>query len=89
MGGDVMHLTIRHFNGRLVESIVLAVSADRMRITIPGWEDTIELMLTQGVWLTEAGEPVEIECMVSTSDQSAIFTGIIPTARFAAACSVI
>ena len=84
-----MHLTIRHFDGRLVESILLAVSADRMRITIPDSEDTIELALRQGVWIAETGEPVEIESMVSAADLSAIFTGIIPTARFAAASSVI
>jgi hypothetical protein len=84
-----MHLTIRHFDGRLVDSIILAVSADRMRIAIPGSEDTIELALRQGVWLTENGEPVEIESMISPSDPSAIFAGIIPTARLAAASTVI
>jgi len=84
-----MHLTIRHFDGRLEDSIILAVSADRMRITIPDTEDTIELAFRQGVWLTEAGEPVEIESMCSTSDLSAVFAGMMPAARFAAASTVI
>lgn len=76
-----MHLTMTYFDGRRVEGVVLAVSAQRMRISIPGQEDTLELTLHQSVWMTENQEPVEIEALVAERDWSSLFAEIQPVGR--------
>lgn len=73
-----MHLTIRHLDGRLEEAVILAISADRMRISIPNRDDVTELNLAQGVWMNEDHEPVEFEALVSGTDLSSVFAEIRP-----------
>lgn len=68
-----MHLTMTYFDGRRVEGVVLAVSAERIRVSIPEQEDAMELTLHQGVWMTEDQEPVEIEALVAERDLSLLF----------------
>ena len=84
-----MHLTMSYFDGRLVEAIILALSGDRMRISIPDSDDAIELTLAQGVWTTENHEPVELESIVSETDRSLLFAQIRPLTRTAAGRIVI
>lgn len=84
-----MHLTISFSDGRRAEAVVLAVSADRMRISIPGSDDATELRATQGAWFTETGEPVEIESMILLSDGSSVFPEISPGVRGAAGVGVV
>ena len=76
-----MHLTIRYLDGQLVDAIVLAISADRMRVLTAACDDTLELNLTHGVWLTETGHPVEFDSMMLDADFSAIFSEIGSVAR--------
>jgi len=73
-----MHLMIRHLDGRLEDAVILAISADRMRISIPNCDDTTELHLAQGVWMNENHEPVEIEALISGTDLSSVFAEILP-----------
>ncbi|HEY1239188.1 MAG TPA: hypothetical protein VGF16_01475 [Bryobacteraceae bacterium] len=82
-----MHLTMTYFDGRRVEGVVLAVSAERIRISIPGQEDAMELTLRQSVWVTEDQEPVEIEALVVESDLSLLFADMQPGVRTARAVS--
>ncbi len=79
-----MHLILSYSDGRLAEAIVLAVSADRMRVCIPGSDDTIELSAAHGRWMSETGELVEIESMVADSDLEELFAEVRPLAKAAA-----
>lgn len=82
-----MHLTMTYFDGRRIEGVVLAVSAERMRISIPGQEDAVELTLHQSVWMTEEQEPVEIDALVAAGDLSSLFAEMQPAVRAARAVS--
>ena len=84
-----MHLTISFSDGRRVDAVVLAVSADRMRISIPGIDDATELRATQGAWFTETGEPVEIESIILLADGRSLFPEIRPAVRGAAGVAVV
>ena len=59
-----MHLTLSYSDGRILEAVVLSASADRMRISIPDYEDVVELRMDQDNWILESGEPVEIESII-------------------------
>ncbi len=82
-----MHLTMTYFDGRRVEGVVLAVSAERIRISIPQQPDAMELTLQQSVWMTEDQEPVEIEALVVERDFSSLFAEIQPVVAVARAVS--
>ena len=78
-----MHLTMTYFDGRRLEGIVLAVSAERIRISIPEQQDAMELTLHQSVWMTEDQEPVEIDALVAVGDLSSLFAEMQPAVRAA------
>ena len=82
-----MHLTMTYFDGRRIEGMVLAVSAERIRISIPEQEDAMELTLHQSVWMTEDREPVEIDALVAAGDLSSLFSEMQPAVRAARAVS--
>ena len=84
-----MHLTISYSDGRLVEAVVLAAGPDRMRISTPESEDTIELRMEQAAWISENGERVEIESMVLGGELSTLFPELCPAVRTASGCGVI
>ncbi|HLK51602.1 MAG TPA: hypothetical protein VKT49_25855 [Bryobacteraceae bacterium] len=63
-----MHLIIAYHDGRREEAIVLSASRDRLRISIPGGDDTIELSMDRDAWITETGERVEIESLIRTEE---------------------
>ena len=65
-----MHLTFSYSDGRRVEGVVLSVSADRMRVSVPGAGDAVELRIEQDSWISETGEPVEIESIVWASESA-------------------
>lgn len=62
-----MHLMIRDSQGRVVESLLLAVSKYRMRVQTRGAVDVAELTLEFGDWTLQPGQKVELE-FVSTAD---------------------
>lgn len=78
-----MHLIISFADGHRAEAIVLAVSADRMRITMPEYEDAMELRLRDGAWMTEDQRPVELEALAAGGDLRALFAGMGPLSRTA------
>ena len=59
-----MHLTLSYSDGRILEAVVLSASADRMRISIPDYEDVMELRMEHDTWILETGERVEIESII-------------------------
>jgi len=79
-----MHITIRFLDGRRVEGIVLAVSAEKMRLSLPDCDDAMELTLARGMWMTEKREFVELEALATGSDLSSLFGEIGPRAYAAA-----
>jgi len=80
-----MHLILSDGEGRRTEAIVLAFSTDRMRISIPDCEDSIELKLEQERWISDAGAVFEIEAVITGSDASSWFRHAVPAAQAAAA----
>jgi hypothetical protein len=44
--------------------MLLAVGRDRLRLAIPRSNDTLELRLEEGRWISDAGETVEIESVL-------------------------
>ena len=84
-----MHMIISFRDRRRVEAIVLAVSADRMRISLPNCEDAVELRQAQGVWTTEDGEPIEIESMIAGRGVSALVSSLSAVDQAAAGRAVV
>ncbi len=84
-----MYLTMRYFDGRRVEAIVLAIGADRMRITIPDSHDAIELRQSQGIWMTDSNELVELEALLAEEETAPLLAGFYPVARNASAGAVV
>lgn len=65
-----MFMIIRDSTGRRRQGILLAVSADRMRVAVPGCDDVLELRRSRREWAFAGGDPVKIEGMVSGADLS-------------------
>jgi hypothetical protein len=60
-----MHLMFSYADGRIVDAVVLSASVDRMRLSIPGCEDVLELRSEKDFWILESGERVEIESILA------------------------
>lgn len=60
-----MHMILRYPSGRRVDGILLAASADRMRIVVRRVNETIELRLTEGQWISEGRDRVEMDGWIS------------------------
>lgn len=59
-----MRLILRYPNGTRVEALLLARDETRLRITIHGCEETIELTLEEGHWKDEAGQRLALEAII-------------------------
>ena len=59
-----MYTVIVFPGGRQVDALLLAASAERMRVVIPGRKDTLELHLFEGRWTSESGVQVELGAML-------------------------
>jgi hypothetical protein len=55
-----MHILLMYQGGRRSEAVVLAASANHMRVAMPGSSDTVELRLVEGRWMTESGAALEL-----------------------------
>ena len=73
-----MHLTLSYSDGRIVEAVVLSATADRMRISIPDYDDAVDLRMEQDTWILESGERVEIEAIVRTGAPAAFVPEVRP-----------
>ncbi len=58
---EVGRITIRYLGGRVTEGFVLARHGNRMRVAVKDGEDAVEFTSSNGIWISEECEPVEIQ----------------------------
>jgi len=63
-----MHVIFSYESGQRTEGILLAVSPGRLRVVVRKLNDTVEFRLTEGRWISEDGDPVEIESLISDGE---------------------
>jgi hypothetical protein len=54
-------MTIGYRNGKTIEGVTLARTANTMRVALKGCEDAAESINVHGTWISEDCEPVTIE----------------------------
>ena len=54
-------MTIRYTDGRAIEGVTLARTANMMRVAIEGCDDAAEFINVHGRWISEDREPVTLE----------------------------
>ena len=59
-----MYIILRYPDGSRVQALLLSEGSGRLRVTIPGRRDTLELQLVNERWVDEEGHKVSIEAMV-------------------------
>jgi len=69
-GDFKMHMLIRYPHGRTLECILLAASRDRLRLVTRKRNETMELRLVEGEWITEEEDPVQIESLIWDGEAS-------------------
>jgi hypothetical protein len=69
-----MYLIICNSNCERSECMLLAATADRMRLAVPGCVDAVELTRKQGQWVLEGQEPVELESLLAASAPGRIYS---------------
>jgi hypothetical protein len=68
-GPEVLHhglasaeiMTIRYTDGKTIEGIALARTANMMRVAVKGCDDVAEFINVHGTWISEDCEPVTME----------------------------
>ena len=65
-----MYLLIGYAGGLIVEAVLLAKGADRMRVAASGFAETLELKRTGARWSTDDGEEVEFHFVMCDKCQS-------------------
>jgi len=65
-----MYLLIGYAGGIIIEAVVLAKGADRLRVAASGFAETIELRRTGALWSTDDGEKVEFYFVMCDPCQS-------------------
>lgn len=66
-----MYTVIVFPGGRQVDALLLAASAERLRVVMPGRRDTMELQLIEGRWTTESGSEVELGAILAEDSTEA------------------
>lgn len=61
----MLSITLTLSPGLVAEGVMLAVSKDRMRIVLPGSEDTTDLYRFDGQWYTADNTPVELAALMT------------------------
>jgi hypothetical protein len=54
-------MTIRYADGRAIEGVTLARTANTMRVAVKGSDDAAEFINVHGTWIAEDCEPVTLE----------------------------
>jgi hypothetical protein len=54
-------MTIRYTDGKAIEGVTLARTANTMRVAVKGCEDAAEFINVHGTWISEDCEPVTME----------------------------
>jgi len=60
---------IRYANGRRMEGLILAAREDSIRVVFPNTRETTELTRAAGRWVSEGGELVDIDALISLSPE--------------------
>ncbi len=55
-----------------MDAILLAATADRLRIVVKRLNETMELHLAQGQWVSERGERIQIEGWLADDTQRSV-----------------
>ena len=63
-----MRITLRYENGLRVEAVLVATSDYRMRIVVRGESDATELRLIKEQWMSEEGDAVDIESLITAGE---------------------
>jgi hypothetical protein len=56
-----MRLLVRHFDGSLQAAILIAMCGGYLRVSVPGYDDAVEIRWADGQWLAENGEVVKLQ----------------------------
>ncbi len=59
--GVPMRLVINYPDGTRVIGLLLAAGGERLRVALPKAREVAELLLVNGTWKSEAGEPVDLQ----------------------------
>jgi len=80
-----MHMILSYESGKRTEGILLAVSVGRLRVVVRRLNDTLELRLTGGRWISEDGSHVEIESLICDDEagMAACYSRFVPLTRTA------
>jgi len=54
-------MTIRYADGKAIEGVTLARTANMMRVAAEGSDDAVEFIKVHGTWISEDCEPVTLE----------------------------
>ncbi len=82
-----MHIILRDSSGRRADAVLLSATCERMRVIFQNENDTEELHLIGGNWVSDAGVTVEIESLLSDGPESASLVWSEPQARVSRAVS--
>jgi hypothetical protein len=63
-----MYILLTNRIGRIEEGLVLAAGRNTMRVAVCGQSDTIELRLSNGLWISDRDERFEIEALTAGAD---------------------
>ena len=66
-----MYTVIVFPGGHQVDALLLAASAERLRVAIPGRGDTVEFRLIEGRWTSESGGHVELGAILAEGSADA------------------
>ncbi|MBZ5579265.1 MAG: hypothetical protein LAP40_22105 [Acidobacteriia bacterium] len=78
-----MYTILCDATGKRREGVLLAASANQMRLAVRGLGDAVELAWQQGKWVGEDGEPVEVESVLAgPRPEWAYFACGVPTRHY-------
>jgi hypothetical protein len=63
-----MYLRFSRGDGRSSEAILLGAGRFYLRVAVPGEQDTMELKLVNGDWITEDGKIVVLDCLIGSGE---------------------
>ena len=81
-----MGMIIQFTSGRRFEALLLAATANLMRVVVSSERDTLDLVRAGDEWHTQSGEPVEIEGLIAIGgiDATQFCTAVAPLKAAAA-----
>lgn len=80
-----MHAIIGLPGGFRSEAVLLAIGVNRMRLAIAGCLDTVDCQLVQNQWISENGDPIEVEALwpAESIDMATLAIELFPQRRAA------